>query len=369
MKKQFRKKEIILLAISILFAFIICDIASMTWLGYFATRDQRYKYSLYTEFSRKEWQFSPHHYLSYYPTPNYKKGLLSHNYLGFRGDYFSVKKPKGVYRIVLIGESSTYDSAINDNNKTFAVRLCNILKNKYEYKNIEVINAGVSAYSSWESLINLEFRVLDIDPDLIIVYHAVNDVHARLVIPSYYRGDNSGKAQTWSCTPIKFWQKICLLRIIARKLGMDRQIHLDEMTRAPTAIYMYNASRNDSDKIIEVLKRNPPIYFERNLRNMIAIAKEHNIEIILATWAHSPYFNDYASTKHYEYGLRENNDVVKKVAISHKVLLFDFENVMPKDKEYWKDGRHSNEIGAQKKAELFAEFIHQKGLIKTPEIN
>ena len=369
MKNRYLSPLLFLLAASILFTFLVGEIASRIWLGYFASRDQRYNYSLYTEIPREEWQYSPHHYLSYYLTPNYKKGFLSHNSLGFRGDYFPAKKSKGVYRIVLIGESGTYDTEISDNNKTFAARLRDILENKYEYKNVEVVNAGVGGYNSWESLINLEFRILDIDPDLIIVYHGANEVHARLVIPSYYRGDNSGRRQTWFYPPIKFWQKSCLLRIITRKLGMDRQVNLEDLTAAPSTSYMYNASGDDSDKIIEVLKRNPPIYFERNLSNMIAIAKEHNIEIILATWAHSPYFNDYASTKHYEYAFRENNDVVKKVAASHKILLFDFENVMPKDKKYWSDGRHSNEIGAQKKAELFAEFIHRQGLIKTPETN
>jgi hypothetical protein len=44
--------------------------------------------------------------------------------------------------------------------------------------------------------------------------------------------------------------------------------------------------------------------------------------------------------------------------------FFDFASVMPKDKKYWRDGRHVNALGAEKMAELFAEFIHENGLIK-----
>jgi hypothetical protein len=42
-------------------------------------------------------------------------------------------------------------------------------------------------------LINLELRVLDLDPDLILVYHGINDIQARFVWPpETYFGDNSG---------------------------------------------------------------------------------------------------------------------------------------------------------------------------------
>jgi hypothetical protein len=37
---------------------------------------------------------------------------------------------------------------------------------------------------------------------------------------------------------------------------------------------------------------------------------------------------------------------------------------MPQDASYWADGRHVNEVGALLKANLFAEFIHNLGLIE-----
>jgi lysophospholipase L1-like esterase len=58
---------------------------------------------------------------------------------------------------------------------------------------VQVINAGVGGYNCWEVLINLELRVLDLDPDLIIIYEGRNDVRAGLVEPASYRGDDSGR--------------------------------------------------------------------------------------------------------------------------------------------------------------------------------
>ena len=97
---------------------------------------------------------------------------------------------------------------------------------------------------------------------------------------------------------------------------------------------------------------------------MIAVAREHNVGIMLSTWAYSPYLHDYASEAYYQQGFKENNTVTTQVAASQHIPLFDFAAVMPQDAMYWADGRHSNEAGALVKAKLFAEFIDAQGLIE-----
>ena len=96
---------------------------------------------------------------------------------------------------------------------------------------------------------------------------------------------------------------------------------------------------------------------------MVAIAKEHGVGIMFATWAYSPYLQDYAAKSYYQQGFAENNALVSDVATSHHIPLFDFAGVMPQDAKYWADGRHVNEAGAVEKAELFAQFMTSQGLI------
>ena len=96
---------------------------------------------------------------------------------------------------------------------------------------------------------------------------------------------------------------------------------------------------------------------------MIAIAGEQGVAVVLATWASSPYMGDYASKPDYQAGFDENNGVVRELAVSHAIPLFDFAEVMPQDPKYWADGRHSNEAGAALKASLFAEYLHSEGLL------
>lgn len=96
---------------------------------------------------------------------------------------------------------------------------------------------------------------------------------------------------------------------------------------------------------------------------MVSIARANGVSIVFATWAHSPYFNDYASTEAYRLGFMENNEIVKEVADRYGAYLFEFASVMLRDKKYWADGRHVNEEGALLKAKLFANFINRSGVL------
>jgi len=360
------KTELLLPVFSILLTFFLLEIGARLWLNYLVTPEQYDRYVLFTSLDAKEYAWTPHPYLVYYPSPNYQKGLTSHNSLGYRNDEFSLEKPDGVYRIVALGGSSTYDVSIKDNGETFTAQLEKVLHEEYGYTNVQVINAGVPGYNSWEILVNLEFRVLDLDPDLVIIYEGTNDVHARLVEPASYRGDNSGRRQPWSVPSVPLWEHSAVLRILSRMTNFTRQVSVDDFTSSPTFLSWPFEFRLDEDGTdpTKILEKNPPIYFQRNLENMIAIAKEHSIEVLFATWAYSPYLNDYASKDYYQQGFQENNEVVKEVANRHHIPLYDFAAVMPQDAKYWADGRHVNEAGALEKARLFAEFIDAEGLIE-----
>ncbi len=354
------RSRVLLLLVTLALCFAIAEIAARLWIYSIADDYVLAQVALYEKIPPRQRMFQPHHYLNYCNTPNYvsRDGLNKHNSLGYRGDEIEMPKPKGRFRIVALGGSSTYTIKVGDYKKTFTALLEKQLTEKYGYENIEVINAGVGGYNSWESLINLQTRLLDLEPDMVIVYHGVNDVHARVVLPGAYRGDNSGQRKQWSRPPIGLWQRSALLRYVNYKIGLlpSRHIGLEGYVNTDTS-YMYMWSR--SPQMVDVVDKNPPTYFQRNLENMIAVARVHGVRIVLATWAHSPLKGDYVTWPHYQKGIAQNNDVVKQVAMQNNVPMFDFAAAMPQDKQYWHDGRHVNQAGSQKKAELFAAFLNK----------
>ena len=118
-------------------------------------------------------------YVHFVPNPNFE----DHNSLGYRGDEFTIEKPENIFRIVAIGESTTYGFGVNYS-LAYPARLQEILHTDYGYNNVEVINGGVIGYTSYEVLTNFQFRILELDPDLIIYYGALNDADTRFEDPA-----------------------------------------------------------------------------------------------------------------------------------------------------------------------------------------
>ncbi len=84
--------------------------------------------------------------------------------------------PKGnEYRILSLGESTTFGIDVGDD-ETYSARLEEHLRTRPAgVRPVRVLNAGVSAWSSTQSLLWLKERGLELAPDLILFYHEVND--------------------------------------------------------------------------------------------------------------------------------------------------------------------------------------------------
>jgi lysophospholipase L1-like esterase len=95
------------------------------------------------------------------------------NSLGLRSPEILPKKIDE-FRILSLGESTTFGLGVS-NSKTYSALMQKSLKKKNPSKNITVINAGVNAYSSFQSIKYLQLRGLKLKPDLILFYHELND--------------------------------------------------------------------------------------------------------------------------------------------------------------------------------------------------
>jgi lysophospholipase L1-like esterase len=116
---------------------------------------------------------------------------------------------------------------------------------------------------------------------------------------------------------------------------------------------------------MEMLEANPPVYFERNLRNIAVIAKSHGVATVLSSFAYSPLFKKEprVSSDEYRHAYGEGNEVVRRVSDETGAHHFDFAAVFPVDKDLYTDGRHVNEKGARLKAKLFADYLVRERLV------
>lgn len=99
---------------------------------------------------------------------------VSINRLGFRGPDFSAAKD-GAYRIVALGESSTFGMTIRPGDQPWPEMLEELIRQRLKTRRpVQVINAGVPAYTILDNLSRLAADILPLQPDMIISYHGAN---------------------------------------------------------------------------------------------------------------------------------------------------------------------------------------------------
>ncbi len=357
-------KQLVRILFATLFGLLVAlgvlEIALRVYFNAAGTIEQKIMYTLSLEEVRAR-QLNIVHlpYVSYVPAPDYE----GHNALGYRGAEIAIPKPTGVFRILALGGSTTYSTS-TDAEDSYPAWLQTILRDEYGYNNIEVINGGGSGYTTWEILANFTFRGLELEPDLILYYEAVNDlvVRERSSIDCYrgmnpLRGINALRGLfVERAAP---FPPSTLYRVLAVNFGwMPNPLALDSsfeparVTCAPDAANITLADR---------LQANAPIYYERNIRNLILLAQANNIQPVLSSWA---YHVDAGRPDLWQQGIADHNAITRRLADELAVPYVDLAANFPVEASFWDlDGFHMLPPGTQEQARQYAAFLVENELL------
>ncbi|MCP3916028.1 MAG: hypothetical protein GY711_10770 [bacterium] len=227
-----------------------------------------------------------HPYQAFTPTPGWKSApgkphVRTHNVHGYRGPLVAKEKPADVYRIVCLGGSSTYGHTPSSDETTWPAQLQNYLNAEQSGKRVEVINGGFSGYSTHESLPNLAFRMIDYAPDLVIVYHTINDM--RCALYGEPKGDNTHWRAVWPIynpTPVERALEKSMTYLIFRRYFTS---YISDMgDQGVWGIVGYDP---DAEDMYAVDQRSPVGFrnFQRNLVSIQALASAHGAQTMFAT--------------------------------------------------------------------------------------
>ncbi len=238
-------------------------------------------------------RFQPHPYVTFVPrkswqTPQGRKLVAHHNSLGFRGAETTWKKPEGRFRIVCLGGSSTYGYTTTNDEATYPVRLEQNLRKGRPDLDLEVINCGAPGFTSFESMSLLASRAIALEPDVVIVYHGLNDAQGSL-----YRSkakpeapvqvDNTHYRNNWVVSsPSALERGLTRSRayMVLRRYFTDYALRQKQLNAALVV---------DHDPSNKKMFANPNpsavgfANFERNLRSIVGIAEAHGARVVLAT--------------------------------------------------------------------------------------
>lgn len=324
----------------------------------------------YTHHSAEKGRYSSHPYLPYvlrggHVSPN---GLHTSNSYGFRGKEFNTVKPAGVFRIVAIGASTTY-GVVNSDQNTYPAQLERRIRES-GYENVEVLNAGVSGYTTTETFINFYLRVLNLSPDMVIFYQARNDVFPQAFngyVPDFehYRQPDYSFGSTNYVHKYLFRISHLFMGLATRGGGNFGWSKRDENPLYGSVKY---ENRPTNSELIDNLSKDQGlITYRKNIESIILLAKQHGIKVVLSTYAFRKekyesgvIERDEAILPAIAKQIDKQNEIVGQIATDHQLVLVDTaKQLAPSLDDYLVDDCHFNDQGQVARAALIFNHIEQ----------
>jgi hypothetical protein len=330
--------------------------------------------------------YTPHPLFHLVRTPNYRQMKWSveepayqfefvANPLGFRGKSMqTVKKPAGTYRIFFVGASTTENQHLPEE-KTFAGLVeIGLMEKTKGTPRIEVSNCGIAGYGVARSLSLIEHRILQLEPDLIVLLDAENDLMSSIderwdpTNANLETDDPTFKEWLMTRSTLVAW----LNAKGTRKEDDTRRFF--EKRRALARAHPYKNPEGTD------LRRFLPSYTDY-LRWIALVCKERNVPLVFMTqptlWKekHSPeeeaamWMSDFPASKN---GIHldpktcmgimaDYNDAIRATAAKEGVLLVDLDHAVPKDLADFCDDAHLTARGNERVATAVIDAIWKDG--------
>ena len=264
------------------------------------------------------------------------------NALGFKGELPRYTKARGTLRVACMGGSTTEFG--------YPEQLQAFLEARRPGR-FQVINFGISGWTSGHSLVNLALNVVDFDPDYLVIHHGWND---QLICQGpCSRGDYSHRFKPWRFRALSAPERL-LNRVsyIYRALVLNR-LH-DWAEREPAA-----AAKSGETCPEDLCKKGGAFYhLRRNLVSMIHLAAGRHMIPVLATMPHST--RPPARDRYRLQLFQRANQVIRQVAAARpgQVLLVDLDQLMTgKVEARFTDLAHLDMEGRRAKAEAIGGAI------------
>ena len=308
-----------------------------------------------------------------------KKTQLANPFLLFRGKLYDwsthlktplqVIQPNGrqVLRIVCIGGSTTQDAtAFGEQGITYPTALQTVLNEELGTNSgviVETFNFGIASHSTLHDLIMLETEVLQLNPDLVVVYENINDL-----LVNYFPGATNpayaNKFLHQFYLPPEFHAE--------KKCWLDNSRVYSWASRGLRRLFWYQVRYTD-----EPVELQHAEVFRNNLRNICAIARMHRIPLMFgeqAMVADQELFERHFKTKCYNPDIyypriaqfkehfERYNAIVREVSAEQGVICADPYTLLKNRPELFADVVHVHAEGARIVGREFARTLIESGV-------
>lgn len=277
------------------------------------------------------------------PVAGFASRTIQINALGLRGPELTLPKPNGTLRLAFIGGSSTFCTEVSSNDAVWPHLVWERLQKQTPQRHMDYINAGVTAYSTKQSLIHLQKIVAPLQPDLIVILHGSNDMTLETRALAEKQGLTSKPfTHSWISNHSLFWflvEKNLQIRSV--------QANKERLTSFPTDFGL-PFEENLTHLIREAQKVSRLVAVSTTSQQ---IRKEHTSETNKRAAASSQYYMPFLSPEALLDAFDRYNAVIRRVARKTGALLLDIESRIPGDPEHFVDAVHFTDTGNRVMAE------------------
>lgn len=307
--------------------------------------------------------FQPHPYVGWILRPGARSRpdhveQFQVNPQGFRGKPLPPEKSPRTFRVACLGGSTTYGVGCTSDDHTWPAqleqRLATMLPEDGAYDRVEVLNAGVPSYTSMESFVNLKMRVMPFEPDLVIVYHGINDAHA-MMSPGF-RADYSHVRGPWAVPVPSRWDVL---------LGWSHLYGLLRGAQGVPTLHDVVTKPYLVDRPTEGGAWKPLATWRRTLRELTALSRANGCEVLLTSFAYTPRRpteKPWIQTSGFR-AIDTMNGATAEVARELGTSFADLCTVVGQDEALFVDPVHLSNAGNQAIAEELARVIADSGLL------
>lgn len=274
---------------------------------------------------------------------------------GFRSPELEVPKPAGTVRLAFLGGSTTFCAEVSSNEHTWPHRVTEMLRRRLPKVRFDYLNAGVTGARIQHSILNLRHRIKQLQPDVVIVYHATND----LAMDTRAVAEEKGLIAKPS--PKGWLERNSLLcELVLKNL---RWLRAQRRGRAATNKLEYDPreiSGGFRQRLTELVRASQEIApvvalatFSIKTRRWQSEAEQ--LENLQQSFTFMPFLTPEGTLRGYE----EYNRVIREVAAATGAVLLDTGDSIPGDAAHFFDSVHFTDRGAEAMAELVVTRLVQ----------
>jgi lysophospholipase L1-like esterase len=279
------------------------------------------------------------------PVANLRSGRIETNSLGFRGPELRVPKPPGTVRIAFLGASTTWCAEVSGNDTVWTHLVAEDLRRAFPRADVDYVNGGVPGYVVKSSLKNLEHRIAPLQPDIVVIYHATNDMSVELRKLAAAKGvsrEATVEPPSWLSNHSLLWNLAEKnFRIWVAQRQAQEKVGRLEVDPASLG----GAFRNDLVALVRRAQQDAGVVavatFSARLRS--GQSDEEQLQAAASALYYMPFMTPEGLLGSYA----RYNQVIRDVARETGALLIEGEHEIPGDARHFTDSVHFTDAGSR----------------------